>query len=698
MAEVKNILLIGRSGRGKSTLANVILNKNGQFEEIFKESSKSVSETKEIQSELFEDNNVNYLVIDTPGIGDTKMSDNEVLDIIAKAVYQVRSGISQVLFVVDGRFDKYEMATYNLLRTIIFDDNITKHTTIIRTNFANFRKKERCQEDIDSMKERTQKTKTGLEKKLADKGKEKSKLEEEGVSRSSKEYKELEVEFKQLNKELKSTLSEIMESCCGRVIHVDNPPISGEDSDSGKRIRKISRKKILEHLGKSCQGDYKPSKLKELSDNIADDYFQYMKKKEDLEEEMKKIKTSSTDTQSPKIEDNGDKLENVSEAEDIKGNDQELADMEGNDDLAIGEKITQLEDKKAKLKKEIAEKERIIRQKVLKHIFNNIDNISNELGGDFFMESVVGEHSWEKISREFSNKVLVVKWLNEKFDYEQVQKWATVLGNEFDPKNDAGFCAWLRDNKQLIVEKIKGLSQIYNIKLLRGEYVDRLLKETKLLEEHNKNLVQEKEEWKSTNSIFKEKGYNEVGNFYWDDFFSNYIWDITDTEMWSKRNILTPPLTLKKVEVITKPIGAYPFDIKEEGKTYTIYLNCLTFKEKIKYSDEVFNTMYFPRFAMDFNVSNSNVKMDADCFFYFITKLGQKVQIPLRIFDRMLKKDCSLWILSDDDDVYNEILEERSKWEKLNLVDEINCLTWENKQLVDNKYQEAQVQVFPKGK
>src|SRR5436305_10078014 len=139
MTTTKKILLIGRSGRGKSTLANVITG----MENKFKESGSSASETKKIQFEEFKDKDTNYLIIDTPGIGDTKMSDNEVLDIIAEAVYLARDGLSQVLFVVDGRFDQYEMATYNILRTIIFDENVTKQTTVARTNFADFRSKEK---------------------------------------------------------------------------------------------------------------------------------------------------------------------------------------------------------------------------------------------------------------------------------------------------------------------------------------------------------------------------------------------------------------------------------------------------------------------------------------------------------------------------------------------------------------------------
>src|SRR5437660_9026642 len=122
MTDTKAILLIGRSGRGKSTLANVVTDTND-----FKESSASVSETKQIQLGEFKENSIDYQIIDTPGIGDTKMSDNEVLDIIAEAVYRAKDGVGQVFFVIDGRFDQYEMATYDLLRTIIFDKDITKH-------------------------------------------------------------------------------------------------------------------------------------------------------------------------------------------------------------------------------------------------------------------------------------------------------------------------------------------------------------------------------------------------------------------------------------------------------------------------------------------------------------------------------------------------------------------------------------------
>src|SRR3954462_13925012 len=52
--EIRNILLIGSTGNGKSTLGNVLVNKNGNFEEVFKESAGSISQTKGISEEVFE--------------------------------------------------------------------------------------------------------------------------------------------------------------------------------------------------------------------------------------------------------------------------------------------------------------------------------------------------------------------------------------------------------------------------------------------------------------------------------------------------------------------------------------------------------------------------------------------------------------------------------------------------------------------
>ncbi|CAG8690354.1 11972_t:CDS:2, partial [Ambispora leptoticha] len=145
--DARNILLIGRTGSGKSTLANVLSNSNK-----FEESDGSVSKTRDIQLGEFEEKNILYKVIDTVGIGDTELSEQEVLDKIAETAYYSRKGINQILFVVKGRFDKTKIAAYNLVKGVFAKDkDISDYITIVRTDFSNFRDETKCKEDIKEM-------------------------------------------------------------------------------------------------------------------------------------------------------------------------------------------------------------------------------------------------------------------------------------------------------------------------------------------------------------------------------------------------------------------------------------------------------------------------------------------------------------------------------------------------------------------
>ena len=238
-SEVKNILLIGRTGSGKSTLANVLVNKDGKFEPVFKESARSVSETKHIQTEKFTINlskdgkeKANYLVIDTAGFGDTQLDNKEILGLLKDLVPIIKkNGLNQIFFVTNGRFSQPEIETYKLLETVIFDREASKYTTIIRTNFDNFEDDNSCEGDRQSLRE----------------------------------------ENSELFKILKAS----------RIIYVNNPPLVGRSVKINKEVREESRKRLLTHLG-TCQDNYHPTDLENLNARIEN----YITSEEELKKEI----------------------------------------------------------------------------------------------------------------------------------------------------------------------------------------------------------------------------------------------------------------------------------------------------------------------------------------------------------------------------------------------------------------------------
>ncbi|CAG8458387.1 9907_t:CDS:1 [Dentiscutata heterogama] len=220
--EVRNILIIGRSGNGKSALANTLVNREGEFKQIFKEGSGSVSETRESQSEIFEWNGFHYRLVDTIGLGDTKLSNKDVLYSIAKTIGMMKEGISHLLFIVDGKFNEDEKKNFRLLKEVMFESRISNYTTIVRTRFEKFRNRKDC--DLDK---------------------------------------------KNLLSESKD-IAEIIWACNG-LIHVDNPSLdisSDDDIDEDERQLRIlvrkkdkikSREKLLNHLRDNYIGNYKLS-------------------------------------------------------------------------------------------------------------------------------------------------------------------------------------------------------------------------------------------------------------------------------------------------------------------------------------------------------------------------------------------------------------------------------------------------------
>jgi energy-coupling factor transporter ATP-binding protein EcfA2 len=238
---IKNILLIGKTGNGKSALANVISGGNN-----LKEGEFGVSETKDVQIAEFEIYEERYRIIDTIGIGDTELSLQKVLYKLARMSNYVKEGLNQVLFVNSGKFTEEEISTYNLLRKFIFDEEIERYTTIVRTNFPNFRNDDKCKEDIEKM------IRNGGE------------------------------------------LTELICNCRNRIIHIDNSPINVEDEDEvaiNKRKRERSRTILLTYLAK-CEEVYQPRNLHDLNERISN----YMTEEEKLKKRLDELNNQNQST------------------------------------------------------------------------------------------------------------------------------------------------------------------------------------------------------------------------------------------------------------------------------------------------------------------------------------------------------------------------------------------------------------------
>ncbi|CAI2180216.1 15123_t:CDS:10 [Funneliformis geosporum] len=228
----KNILLVGYTGNGKSTLANVLTGTD-----FFREGGYCVGETKNIKSVEFKCEGSNYRIIDTPGFGDTSLTEKEILNKIAEAVHEARDGITQIFFIIGGRFSKAEIdtyeAVYKLFSKAICDENVAKYITIVRTHFKDFKNEGECQTDINLM--------------LNDHG------------------------------ELSEIITEVInEGGKGKIIHVDNDTF---------QLRTDSRKILLDRLQK-CRGVYKPESIDELNRKISGS----LREKQDLLEEVNLLK------------------------------------------------------------------------------------------------------------------------------------------------------------------------------------------------------------------------------------------------------------------------------------------------------------------------------------------------------------------------------------------------------------------------
>ncbi|CAG8579618.1 5243_t:CDS:2, partial [Cetraspora pellucida] len=181
MVDIKNIIIIGKVGSGKSALANVLID-----DKTFKEADSSLTKR------------------------DSKLPKEELLEKFEEEIgVYIEEGISQVFFVISGRIDKEVLEEFFWLNKYLFDSEIFDYTTIIRTNFTDFKSKEKREEDI----------------------------------------KELKTFFSE-NKEYEEINNKIFKEGEEKVIHLNNPPTNEKSSESKNNQTELEKLKSPEEFTK----------------------------------------------------------------------------------------------------------------------------------------------------------------------------------------------------------------------------------------------------------------------------------------------------------------------------------------------------------------------------------------------------------------------------------------------------------------
>ncbi|XP_059211563.1 GTPase IMAP family member 7-like [Centropristis striata] len=129
VSDTKRIVILGKTGAGKSSVANTIFGK-----ELFKIGDTASSETRECQAETKSVNGRRITLIDTPGFFDTDIPEEELKAEIVRCITECAPGPHAFLIVLKvERFTKQEQDVITRISQY-FSEEVFKYATAVFTH------------------------------------------------------------------------------------------------------------------------------------------------------------------------------------------------------------------------------------------------------------------------------------------------------------------------------------------------------------------------------------------------------------------------------------------------------------------------------------------------------------------------------------------------------------------------------------
>ncbi|XP_050389511.1 GTPase IMAP family member 7 [Patella vulgata] len=133
MEEIR-VVLVGKTGVGKSSLANVLLNKDAFVTGIGSSSITQMTQSERVTIKFPGFDRKKLVIIDTPGLFCTRANNDEIAEEIGRCVEMSLPGPHVFVYVISGseRFTKEDLNTFNHLK-LRFGDDFINHVIVVFT-------------------------------------------------------------------------------------------------------------------------------------------------------------------------------------------------------------------------------------------------------------------------------------------------------------------------------------------------------------------------------------------------------------------------------------------------------------------------------------------------------------------------------------------------------------------------------------